>query len=38
VDLRRIHPQPMHLDEEAACKTMLRGLSGSGCIWLVMMR
>lgn len=23
-------PQPMHLDEEAAEKTMLRGLSGSG--------
>jgi acyl dehydratase len=23
-------PQPMHLDEEAASKTMLRGLSGSG--------
>ena len=23
-------PQPMHLDEEAAAKTMLRGLSGSG--------
>jgi acyl dehydratase len=23
-------PQPMHLDEEAAQKTMLRGLSGSG--------
>src|SRR5258708_966508 len=23
-------PQPMHLDEEAARKTMLRGLSGSG--------
>jgi acyl dehydratase len=23
-------PQPMHLDEEAASKTMLKGLSGSG--------
>ena len=23
-------PQPMHLDEEAAAKSMLRGLSGSG--------
>jgi len=23
-------PQPMHLDEEAASKSMLRGLSGSG--------
>jgi acyl dehydratase len=23
-------PQPMHLDEEAAKKSMLRGLSGSG--------
>src|SRR6201995_2956253 len=25
-----LDPQPMHLDEEAASKTMLRGLSGSG--------
>jgi len=27
---REFDPQPMHLDEEAASKSMLRGLSGSG--------
>ena len=32
-------PQPMHLDEEAASKTMLKGLSGSGWhLCAVMMR
>lgn len=32
-------PQPMHLDEEAASKSMLRGLSGSGWhLGSVMMR
>ena len=32
-------PQPMHLDEEAAAKTMLKGLSGSGWhLCAVMMR
>jgi acyl dehydratase len=32
-------PQPMHLDEEAASKSMLRGLSGSGWhLCSVMMR
>ena len=27
---REYDPQPMHLDEEAAAKSMLKGLSGSG--------
>jgi acyl dehydratase len=32
-------PQPMHLDEEAASKTMLKGLSGSGWhLCAIMMR